>query len=108
MTLGMPVRYAGFVGKRTDAIGRLKLLNILLNEIYCYFNCWAKEDYKPQEIKILWKLSGLTVDEVSQSLFRSHDRCLQYCYGQNMSREKRVEVARFFKSVIYVNNIVNE
>lgn len=85
--------------KSKDVYKRLAKLNKYYDSLMDYFG--YQMDYTPYQIKSLWKSSELTVDEVAERLYRSRDRALQYCYGQNMSKRLRREIAKFFKMVIY-------
>jgi len=57
--------------------------------------------YSKRDIYLLWKESGVTFDDVSDYFCKSYERARQYCYGQNCSNKLKIQVARYFKGVIY-------
>lgn len=71
----------------------IKLHNKVLL-ISAYFGC---EDYTPQQIKVLWKQTGMKESVVAEKTCKSIERSHEYCYGMIKGRKTRVEVARFFR-----------
>lgn len=86
---------------KNNIFKRLDELNFYFDDLLDYFG--YQKEYTQANVKRLWKLSGLTVDQVAEKLYRSRDRALQYCYGQNMSNKLRGALAKFFKQAIYAN-----
>ena len=80
---------------------RLAKYNKYYDGLLDYFG--HQEYYTSNQIRKLWKLSGLTIEEVAAKLCRSYERARDYCYGKSMSNKLKRSIAKFFKVTIYDN-----
>jgi len=78
---------------------RQKRIIKLLNEIGYFFGIVPYYDSKT--IYHLWKQSGLSFEDVAEYFCKSPERARQYCYGQMCSNKLKIQIASYFREVIY-------
>jgi len=78
----------------------LKTLNRLTLSLHALFN--IEEDYSRKDINNLWKLSGLSIEQVANDLCVSFERAKDLCYGRGpMTKKPRVDTAHYFQRKVY-------
>ena len=77
---------------------KLARISALCQYLENYFGIGYRH-YSAQNIHHLWRLSGLTIEDVSIHFCKSYEQARKYCYGVEISPKVRQEVALYFIEV---------